>query len=70
MPKIDLDKCKGCGICVDACLNNAITIENKKAAIDVVSHRHNTHHIIIRVFVGSIIKDLEVSVGVGAESMK
>ena len=34
MPKIDLDKCKGCGICVDACLNNAITIENKKAAIE------------------------------------
>jgi len=35
MPEINLDFCKGCGICVDACPNNAITIENKKAVIDM-----------------------------------
>lgn len=34
MPKIIEDSCKGCGICVDACQNNAITIENKKATIN------------------------------------
>ena len=34
MPKIDLDLCKGCGICIDACPNNAITLENKKATIN------------------------------------
>ena len=34
MPEINLDICKGCGLCVDACPNYAITIENKKARID------------------------------------
>ena len=35
MRTINLDLCKGCGICVDACPNNAITIENKKPVIDM-----------------------------------
>jgi len=34
MPKIDLDICQGCGLCINACPNNAITMENKKATID------------------------------------
>jgi MinD superfamily P-loop ATPase len=34
MPKIDLENCKGCGLCIDACINSAIAIENKKAVID------------------------------------
>ena len=34
MPKINMDICKGCGLCVDACLNYAIKIENRKAIID------------------------------------
>ena len=34
MPKIDLNICKGCGICIDACLNNSITIEKNKATFN------------------------------------
>ncbi|WP_455391790.1 DUF362 domain-containing protein [[Eubacterium] cellulosolvens] len=33
MPRINLDICKGCGECIDACPNNALSIENKKAII-------------------------------------
>jgi MinD superfamily P-loop ATPase len=34
MPKIILDFCDGCGLCIEACANEAIKIENKKAMIN------------------------------------
>ena len=33
VPKIDLEKCKGCGLCVKSCAYQAITL-NKYALID------------------------------------
>ena len=30
---VDLDKCTGCGTCVDSCPTNAIKLENDKAVI-------------------------------------
>ena len=35
MPWIDNDDCIGCGICVDKCPTDTITIENNKAIIDM-----------------------------------
>lgn len=32
--KVDLDKCDGCGTCVEACPAEAIKIENEKAVVD------------------------------------
>jgi NAD-dependent dihydropyrimidine dehydrogenase PreA subunit len=32
--KVNQDKCSGCGICVDACPESAISIHNNMAAID------------------------------------
>jgi len=34
MPKINKEKCVGCGICVNICPVNAISIEDGKASID------------------------------------
>lgn len=34
MPKVDQDKCAGCGICVNVCPVNAISMVNNKAVID------------------------------------
>lgn len=31
--KVDLEKCTGCGVCVDACPLEAIKVENDKAQI-------------------------------------
>ncbi len=31
---VDLDKCNGCGACVDVCSQGAISIRNGKATID------------------------------------
>lgn len=31
--KVDKEKCTGCGICIDVCPVEAITIENGKAVI-------------------------------------
>jgi len=31
--KVDIEKCTGCGACVDICPVNAIKIENEKAII-------------------------------------
>ena len=33
MPKINFDICKGCGICMYECPNDAITIKDQKAKI-------------------------------------
>ena len=36
MYKVDINKCIGCGRCVDACLYNAIEVEsNGRAKIDI-----------------------------------
>lgn len=35
MPWIDKERCIGCGICVDECPADAISIENGKAIIDM-----------------------------------
>jgi len=32
--KVDTGKCTGCGLCVDACPVEAITLENDKAKVD------------------------------------
>jgi ferredoxin len=32
--KVDTDKCTGCGLCVEACPVEAITLENEKAKVD------------------------------------
>ena len=32
--QIDEDKCVGCGLCVDVCPVEAITLENDKAKVD------------------------------------
>ena len=32
--KIDGEKCTGCGLCVDACPVEAISLENDKAKVD------------------------------------
>lgn len=32
---VDENTCKGCGACLDACLENAITIDNDVARIDI-----------------------------------
>ena len=32
--KVDMDKCTGCGLCVEECPVEAITLENEKAKID------------------------------------
>jgi len=34
MPWIDQDRCIGCGVCIDSCPENAISMQNKKADID------------------------------------
>ncbi len=31
--KVDVEKCTGCGVCVDSCSVEAITIEEDKAVI-------------------------------------
>ena len=31
--KVDLEKCTGCGVCVDVCPLEAIKLENEKAVI-------------------------------------
>lgn len=33
-PEVDLNKCKGCGICLKACRGKAIAVENKQAVFD------------------------------------
>ena len=35
MPWVDENKCNGCGICVEECPVNAISMENQKAQIDM-----------------------------------
>jgi len=40
MPWIDKDKCVGCGICVDECPVDTISIENEKAEIDMTKCIH------------------------------
>ena len=35
MPWIDENECTGCGLCVEECLVNAISMENEKAEIDM-----------------------------------
>lgn len=37
MPWVDENKCIGCGICVDICPVNAISIQNAFAVLDMVS---------------------------------
>jgi ferredoxin len=32
--KVDLEKCEGCGDCVEACATGSITMENEKAKVD------------------------------------
>lgn len=32
-PKVDLDKCTGCGSCVDVCPNEVLEIENDKCKV-------------------------------------
>jgi ferredoxin len=32
--KIDIEKCDGCGTCVEACPAEAIKLENEKAVVD------------------------------------
>ena len=32
--KVDLDKCTGCGTCVEACPSEALTVENEKIVVD------------------------------------
>jgi Fe-S-cluster-containing hydrogenase component 2 len=32
--KVDADKCTGCGLCVEACPVEAISLENDKAKVD------------------------------------
>lgn len=34
-PKVEVEKCVGCGICKIVCGYKAIEIENKKAVIDI-----------------------------------
>ncbi|MGE4587227.1 MAG: DUF362 domain-containing protein [Mangrovibacterium sp.] len=34
-PKINLDRCIGCGSCIDVCPMNAISIVDGKAVIDL-----------------------------------
>lgn len=37
IPKIDQEKCTGCGECVDACPTEAISLVDDKAVIDADS---------------------------------
>ncbi len=32
--KADLDKCTGCGTCVDACPSEALSLEDEKVKVD------------------------------------
>ncbi len=32
--KVDLDKCTGCGTCVESCPSEALTVENEKVVVD------------------------------------
>jgi ferredoxin len=32
--KVDLEKCDGCGTCVESCPVEAISLENEKAKVD------------------------------------
>ncbi|MBN2301419.1 MAG: 4Fe-4S binding protein [Lentisphaerae bacterium] len=32
--KVDTEKCTGCGLCVDVCPTEAITLTNDKAKVD------------------------------------
>ena len=34
MVKADIDKCTGCGACVDVCPNDALSLENDKIKVD------------------------------------
>ena len=34
IPWINQDKCVGCGVCIDSCPADAISMENERAAID------------------------------------
>jgi len=35
MPWIDVERCSGCGICVEECPVNAISVENQKAKMNM-----------------------------------
>ena len=32
--KVDVEKCEGCGDCVDACATGSIVVEEEKAKVD------------------------------------
>ena len=32
--KVDLDKCNGCGTCVESCPSEALKVENEKVVVD------------------------------------
>ena len=43
--EIDEDKCNGCGLCADACHEDAIGMVDGKAKLDRKSTRLNSSHV-------------------------